>query len=127
MARKNHRLLLWAAATDKTFKLITATPPYLLGKCIHCRRKLSLSLRGEALGHATLEHIVPRNHGGGDDVVNLAVACAKCNALKGSRIDVLPSQDPKFLRVIEGLQQERDKRMRLPLETLSLPDLEHQG
>jgi 5-methylcytosine-specific restriction endonuclease McrA len=121
MARKNHRLLLWAAATDRTFALVESSPSYLLGKCLHCRRKLSLSLRGEPLGHATLEHILPRHHGGDDSLMNIAVACSKCNALKGSRIDGLPNQHPTYQRVIAQLRLERDKRHRAPLGKLALP------
>jgi 5-methylcytosine-specific restriction endonuclease McrA len=32
----------------------------------------------------SLEHVVPSQHGGGNDVANLATACWRCNALKGS-------------------------------------------
>lgn len=78
-------------------------------------------MRGEPLGHATLEHILPRHHGGDDSLMNIAVACSKCNALKGSRIDGLPNQHPTYQRVIAQLRLERDKRHRAPLGKLALP------
>lgn len=33
-----------------------------------------------------IEHIVPRKHGGGDELDNLALACADCNLRKGSNL-----------------------------------------
>jgi len=31
-----------------------------------------------------VEHIIPRKHGGGNDMINLALACADCNLKKSS-------------------------------------------
>ena len=42
-----------------------------------------------------VEHIVPRMHGGSDDLENLALACIDCNLHKGSNltgIDPEPSR-----------------------------------
>lgn len=36
--------------------------------------------------HATLEHIIPRAHGGGNNWSNLAISHSKCNCRKGSMI-----------------------------------------
>jgi 5-methylcytosine-specific restriction endonuclease McrA len=33
-----------------------------------------------------IEHILPRKHGGGDDLDNLALACVDCNLHKGSNV-----------------------------------------
>ena len=33
-----------------------------------------------------VEHIIPRKHGGDDDPCNLALACDRCNAYKGSNL-----------------------------------------
>lgn len=33
-----------------------------------------------------IEHILPRKHGGGDDVGNLALACDRCNLHKGANL-----------------------------------------
>jgi len=35
-----------------------------------------------------VDHIVPRKHGGEDDLTNLQALCFKCNANKGARDDV---------------------------------------
>jgi diadenosine tetraphosphate (Ap4A) HIT family hydrolase len=35
-----------------------------------------------------VDHILPRKHGGGDDLTNLQALCYKCNANKGARDDV---------------------------------------
>jgi hypothetical protein len=63
-------------------------------RCLHCRRRLHVRTDGEALGHATLEHVVPQAWFGkraaaaltarvGDDANdprNLAIARAKASA-----------------------------------------------
>jgi 5-methylcytosine-specific restriction endonuclease McrA len=36
-----------------------------------------------------VEHIIPLNHGGTDDVANLALGCGACNLAKGTRISAL--------------------------------------
>jgi 5-methylcytosine-specific restriction endonuclease McrA len=95
----------------------------LTGKCIHCNRKLSLELDGSPVTHATLEHIVPRTHGGTDALDNLAVACFRCNSGKGHRLDARPPDDPTLQRVIGTLQARRQERQRLPLDGLDLPPL----
>ncbi len=33
-----------------------------------------------------IEHIIPRKHGGGDDLANLALACIDCNLHKGANL-----------------------------------------
>ena len=55
--------------------------------CEYCRIS-------EALSGFTFEvdHIIPRAHGSGDDLNNLAWACPMCNAYKGPNLSTL---DPK--------------------------------
>ncbi len=36
-----------------------------------------------------VEHVVPRSHGGSDDLSNLALSCATCNFAKGATIAAL--------------------------------------
>ena len=67
-------------------------------------------------GSATLEHIVPRTHGGGDELENLGLACASCNHQKGRRLDVRHITDPTLQRVILRLRSERLERMRTSKE-----------
>ena len=51
-------------------------------RCEYCR------LQQEHLPFSTfhIEHIIPRKHGGHDDPSNLALACDRCNAHKGSHL-----------------------------------------
>ena len=122
MGNRTHRLLLWCAATDSSFALArVGDRTVLAGKCIHCKRKLAVDLDGRPLSHETVEHIVPRTHGGTDAIENLAIACSRCNQGKGARLDPRPWEDEGLQRVIQTLQARRAKRMRAPLEGLSLP------
>jgi len=116
------RRLLWCAATDRTFERIElADGPALAGKCLHCGRKLVLRIDGEPVSRATIEHIVPRGHGGGDSLENLGIACARCNHGKGARLDVRRASDPTLQRVIETLRERRRERWRDPPPGWDLP------
>ncbi len=122
---RNHRLLLWCAATDRTFTETRVDGVQaLVGKCIHCNRKLVLDWSGQPLSNATLEHILPRHHGGTDDLENLAIACDRCNAQKGYRHDCQRSDDPRLLHVVATLRQRRHDRWREPLSGLTLHPLD---
>lgn len=124
MSARSRKLLLWCAATDSTFALARlGDRSVLAGKCIHCNRKLAIDLEGRPLGRETLEHIVPRHHGGTNALDNLAIACATCNQGKGVRHDPQRWQDEGLQRVIATLQQRRAARLREPLEGLDLPPL----
>ena len=115
MANRRQRLLLKAANSDCTFERSERNGvPVLEGKCIHCRRRLAIRLDGTAISDATLEHIIPKHHGGTDDIDNLAVACARCNSEKGLRHDHKDPNDPKLQRIIRTLQARKRERTRLP-------------
>ncbi|MFT4974915.1 MAG: 5-methylcytosine-specific restriction endonuclease McrA [Myxococcota bacterium] len=88
-------LFLEVIRTDATFQpRLHRGEVIWQGKCIHCGSRLSFDVDGEPLGGATLEHIMPRNHGGGDNVENLAAACARCNHAKGRQLDHRRADDP---------------------------------
>jgi 5-methylcytosine-specific restriction endonuclease McrA len=124
-SRRTARLLLWCAATDRTFERAVAADgrPVLAGKCIHCNSRHVLTEDGAPLTSATIEHIVPRAHGGTDALSNLAIACARCNIGKGHRLDDRPWHDPTLQRVIATLQARRAARTRPPPDWLRLPPL----
>lgn len=84
------------------------------GRCLHCKSRLVLEDDGTPVGEVTLEHIVPRSHGGTDDLENLGLACARCNHGKGVRIDRLPEHDERYQRVVGRLVEERRRRWRDP-------------
>ncbi len=114
-ASRTRRLLLQVASTDRTFEPCELDGERVLeGKCIHCQRKLVLAMDGTPLNAATLEHIVPKNHGGTDVPENLAIACARCNAEKGLRHDHKRRTDPKLRELIDRLQTRRRERLREP-------------
>lgn len=115
MSRRRTRLLLEIALTDSTFAPANQRGERVWsGRCIHCRSRLVLTLAGAPLNGATIEHIVPRHHGGTDAVTNLAAACARCNQGKGTRLDHRRRDDPDLCRMIDRLQAERAARWRDP-------------
>ena len=122
MSRRTRELLIWCAATDRTFTSTRVDGfDALVGKCIHCGRALTVWLDPHAEQLATLEHIVPRTHGGTNDLENLAAACKRCNHGKGVRLDARRWGDPTLQRVIETLQRRRRSRYRPAPAGLRLP------
>jgi len=120
--RRTHTLLVWAAATDATFeRSVVDGADSLVGKCIHCQRSVVVPLSPTGPLRGTVEHIHPRNHGGGDDLANLAVACPRCNAGKGTRLDHRRASDPTLQRVVAQLAERRRERWREPPRDLPLP------
>lgn len=105
--------ILSIAETDATFKRVELRGGTgWVGKCLHCRKKLLLEDDGTPINSVTIEHIVPKTHGGTDDLENLGLACGPCNNGKGVRIDVLRATDEKYLMVVDKLKAERMKRWR---------------
>jgi hypothetical protein len=100
-------------------------------RCLHCRRRLRVRADGEALGHATLEHVVPQAWFGkraaqaltarvGDeanDPRNLAIACAGCNHGKGMSHDARGPGDARAIDVVTRLLDSRLARWREPVTT----------
>lgn len=123
-SKRTQRLLLWCAATDRTFERAeVGGRAVLTGKCIHCNARHTITEQGDPLTLATIEHIVPRTHGGTDAIDNLAIACARCNIGKGHRLDLRPWHDETLQRVIATLRERRSARMRPPPPWLDLPPL----
>lgn len=115
MTRERRKQILAIVATDSTFELTERDGERVwVGKCIHCQTRLVVAENGEPLSRATIEHIVPRSHGGTDDPENLALACERCNHQKGFRHDVRPPGDPRAREVIARLVERRRRRFRAP-------------
>ncbi len=109
------RLILDIIATDRTFEQVWYRGREVWsGKCIHCNTRLQVSLDGVPISRATVEHIVPRTHGGDNTLENVALACARCNGGKGSRHDHKRFDDPRLQEIITRLQARRRKRWREP-------------
>ena len=110
---RRHLLLLAAAVTDSTFERQALDGRRVwVGKCIHCNSKLVVADDGRSLGEATLEHVWPEAQGGTNDVMNLAVACARCNREKGTRHDHRGGS--RLEQVVALLQARRLERWRDP-------------
>jgi hypothetical protein len=52
-----------------------------------------------------IDHVVPRQHGGVDDVSSYALACAKCNRKKGPNLSGI---DPSTGAIVELFNPRRD-------------------
>jgi len=54
----------------------------------------------------TVDHVVPRSQGGGDEAANLALACRNCNERRGNRCVAL---DPDTAQVVPVFNPRRDR------------------
>jgi len=109
------RTLLAIIATDTTFERAQAGAREVWsGKCLHCNARLMIGLDGEPISRATIEHILPKSHGGTDDLANLGIACARCNSEKGIRHDNKRKGDARLAEVVAKLAEKRRARWRDP-------------
>lgn len=105
------RLVLSVIETDSSFhKELIRGEQVWVGRCLFCQAKLLVPLDGDAGRGVTVEHIIPRHHGGSDDAENLALACASCNGEKGRRHDLQDRNDPRRIEVTRALQERRRQR-----------------
>ncbi len=112
------RKILAIVATDLTFQQAeTGGRPVWSGKCLHCNARLVIGIDGEPISRATIEHILPKSHGGTDDLVNLGIACARCNFEKGMRHDHKPKKDARLQEIVASLTEKRRARWREPKES----------
>lgn len=112
-------LVLRIVASDNTFECLKVGDnewdERWLGKCIHCGTKLVVDHRfgtGTVKTNATVEHIMPLTAGGsGTDLLNLALACSRCNNWKGIHHDQ-KNLDTRAREVISALLEKRSARFR---------------
>lgn len=113
MSRVRHDLLLAIARTDSSFSRIARNgEEFWSGKCIYCNTRLDLYADGRPLSAVTVEHLRPRNHGGTEDLQNLALSCPACNQSKGHRIDNRKKGDARMEEVIAAALERRRQRWR---------------
>jgi hypothetical protein len=103
------KLILLVIGTDRTWE---CCGDEWVGKCIHCQTKLRVSASGRLLMKSSVEHIVPRCHGGTDEAANLAIACKQCNQQKGSRHDTAGPGDPGYEKMVTFLKARMEARNR---------------
>jgi 5-methylcytosine-specific restriction endonuclease McrA len=115
--KARRQLVLAIVATDATFARAEVRGSAMwVGRCIHCNTRLCVGVDGALPSGVTIEHILPRAHGGDDDPHNLALACARCNFQKGWRHDARHRDDPRAREVIALLADRRRARWREPAE-----------
>jgi hypothetical protein len=71
-------------------------------RCEYCH--LPLTRRG-VLG-PQMDHIVARQHGGGDELENLAIACIRCNLIKGPNLTSIDPITGKITRLFNPRKDE---------------------
>jgi hypothetical protein len=64
-------------------------------RCEYCRTPVAPG----SLWGAHVEHIRPRQHGGGNGEDNLAISCASCNFIKGPNIAAVDPETGKMARL----------------------------
>jgi hypothetical protein len=52
-----------------------------------------------------IEHIIPHQHGGGDQLGNLALACYRCNKFKGPNLSAFDPRTGKVVRLFNPRRQ----------------------
>ncbi len=115
MSASKRRRVLDIIATDSTFERTDFRGREVwLGKCLHCNAHLMVDLNGDPISRATIEHIIPRTHGGTDALENLGLACARCNQGKGTRHDPRYLKDARAQELVTRLQARRRERWRDP-------------
>lgn len=105
-------LLNHIAETDTTFHRAGKT---WTGRCLICNGPLRFDAdTGEG---ASVEHIVPRSLGGGNDLENLGIAHRRCNGEKGIHWDGgrrRRAQPDRYSELVERLLRARHARWRDP-------------
>lgn len=77
-------------------------------RCEYCR----LTQADDAVFAFQIEHILARQHGGGDDESNLALACFHCNRHKGPNLAALDPDTNQMTRLFHPRQDSWDEHFR---------------
>jgi hypothetical protein len=60
-----------------------------------------------------IEHVIARQHGGGDDPENLALACDRCNLRKGTNLSSLDPETGDAVQLFHPRKQEWEEHFEL--------------
>ena len=82
-------------------------------RCVYCGRDMLVDF--DTFMMVQEDHLVPKSHGGRDELDNIVTACAVCNLLKGDYCpegNRTPSQRPEYIASIRThIMQHRAERM----------------
>jgi hypothetical protein len=59
-----------------------------------------------------MEHVVPQQHGGGDDLDNLALSCDRCDAFKGPNLSAIDSDTAAVVALFNPRLQRWEEHFR---------------
>lgn len=71
------------------------------GRCCWCSCQMEMAGDPYAPTFATIEHLVPRAHGGTNARTNLALACRHCNLARGSPSPVITTGPSETVGAME--------------------------
>jgi len=74
------------------------------GRCVYCDRRLGLLCRPghQASWAFTVDHLVPRAHGGRSDLGNLVPACHHCNNTRSAKVPAALHAHPKHREYVDA-------------------------
>ncbi len=74
-------------------------------RCEYCQLRQDDS----PLASLHIEHIVPKKHGGSDEIDNLALACIDCNLHKGTNLTGIDPETEEITRLFHPRRQRWDE------------------
>jgi hypothetical protein len=78
-------------------------------RCEYCRMPQAAT----PFGRFNIEHIVARQHEGGDDESNLALACPRCNSFKGPNLSAIDPESGQTVVLFNPRTQSWDQHFQL--------------
>jgi hypothetical protein len=67
----------------------------------------------------SIDHVIPRKHGGHDADANLALACLRCNLCKGTNLSGVDVSSGQVVELFNPRRQKWDEHFAWKLETLT--------
>ncbi len=74
-------------------------------RAVNCCEYCGLHQENSPLAALHVEHIIPKFHGGSDDLENLALACIDCNLHKGTNLTGIDPQTNKVTELFHPRRQ----------------------
>ena len=65
-----------------------------------------------------IDHVIPIKHGGGDETINLCLACIKCNGYKGPNVAALDPNTGNATKLFNPRQQDWHNTSKLTMTQL---------